>query len=95
MIKLRQDGVLDVAQADVFKDVASYDALNKAICKHGLNGGIIGSELYNDRIGAAFEVFAEFFLKRLRCPCISNHKHLRKNRLWCILGKNPQLPKRP
>jgi superfamily II DNA or RNA helicase len=53
--------VKQISQAGVFNGIANYDQLIDAIKNYGGNSS---SEEYNDRVGAAWEVFTEFFLKR-------------------------------
>jgi len=63
-VKLKHLRTLDVAQANVLENVKCYDSLDEAIRSWGVDGGEVGSETYNDRVGAAFEVFTEFFYAR-------------------------------
>lgn len=64
MVKLGHLRTLDIAQAGVFANVSTYDGLVEAIRTWGLDGSEVGSETYNDRVGAAFEVYTEFWLTR-------------------------------
>ncbi len=63
-VTLKHLSTLDVAQAGVFEAVSCYDDINKSIRDWGLDGGEAGSETYNDRVGAAWEVFTEYFFVR-------------------------------
>jgi site-specific DNA-methyltransferase (adenine-specific) len=64
VVTIRHLSVRDVADAGVFDGVSSYDTLIEAIKAYGLAAGEVGSDGYNDRVGAAFEVYNEFFLAR-------------------------------
>ena len=63
MVKLEHLRTLDVSQAGVL-DAKNYDEFVEKVRKWGLEGGEAGSETYNDRVGAAFEVYTEFFFAR-------------------------------
>ena len=56
--------VFDAAKDGVFENLSNYERLVKSIIDRGLTRGEIGSDAYNDYVGGAFEVFAEFFLTR-------------------------------
>jgi hypothetical protein len=65
MVTIKHLSVRDIADAGVFVGVSNYDELIAAIVKYG---GPTSTEsecdAYNERVGAAFEVYNEFFLAR-------------------------------
>jgi superfamily II DNA or RNA helicase len=62
-MKLTHIKTLDVAQSCHFNSVSSYQELEKAINTFALEKGIAGSDPYNERVGFAYEVYCEFFLR--------------------------------
>jgi len=64
MNKLQHLSTKRVAESGIFNDLTSYDELVTRISKFGKTLSEPGEEGYNDFVGAAFEVFAEFFCQR-------------------------------
>lgn len=64
MNKLRHVNVIDVANHGVFDGVNDFDKMNAEIFAYGCDAGPPGSEAYNDRVGHAYEVYAEFWWTR-------------------------------
>jgi len=64
MIKLTHQKVREILNLGVFNQASSLDDLDQAIEAFGLLKGVVGSDEYNALVGAAFEVYCEFFLKR-------------------------------
>jgi superfamily II DNA or RNA helicase len=62
-MKLTHLKTLDVAQSSHFDSIGSFQELEKAITAFALEQGIVGSDPYNDRVGFAYEVYCEFFLR--------------------------------
>lgn len=64
MQKLNHLSTKRVAESNVFADIKTYDDLVNHIAKYGKTLGSPGEEAYNDFVGGAFEVYAEFFCAR-------------------------------
>lgn len=67
-ITLKHLNVIDIAKHSTFDNVNSLAQLDKAIKDYGLKVGEKGDDEHNDRIGHAYEVYAEFWLKRYGQP---------------------------
>jgi len=63
-LRLSHLAAFNIANRKIFKDVTNYDEFNDAIIGFGTAQGKSGSDEYNDALGAAFEVYTEFFFKR-------------------------------
>jgi superfamily II DNA or RNA helicase len=63
-MKLQHLSTKRVAESGIFNDLASYDDLIGKIARHGKMLSEPGEEGYNDFVGGAFEVYAEFFCQR-------------------------------
>lgn len=68
MQKLKHLSTRNIADNKVFENVTSFDRLTDNIIQYGESAGDAASEEYNDRVGEALEVFAEFFLARFGTP---------------------------
>ena len=64
MQKLQHLSSKRVAESAAFTNISCYDILIGNITKYGKSLGKPGEEAYNDFVGGAFEVYAEFFCKR-------------------------------
>lgn len=64
LIKLEHLSTRSVAEAGVFDKVNKHEELTDAIIEYGEAGDKDNEQAYNDRVGEALEVYAEFFLKR-------------------------------
>lgn len=64
MNKLSHLQTKTVAESGVFNGLTSFDQMIKAIAKFGKSIGKPGEEAYNDFVGAAYEVYTEFFFRR-------------------------------
>jgi len=62
--KLHHLSTRKVSDEHVFDTIESYGQLTPLITAYGLAGGESESDEYNERVGEALEVYAEFFLTR-------------------------------
>ncbi len=63
-MKLQHLSTKRAAESGVFAEIGSYDDLIAKISRFGKTLSEPGEEGYNDFVGGAFEVFAEFFCRR-------------------------------
>jgi superfamily II DNA or RNA helicase len=63
-IRLNHIATYDLAVNKTFDHISTYDQMNTSIVKFGKTKGKADTDEYHEAVGAAFEVFAEFFFRR-------------------------------
>ncbi|MEM2159324.1 MAG: DEAD/DEAH box helicase family protein, partial [Candidatus Nitrosotenuis sp.] len=70
MIKLKHQKVREILNANVFNSISTLDELDKSIAAFGLSKGPSDSQEYSEAVGAAYEVYCEFFLRNYQNPLL-------------------------